>query len=79
MAFKWIPEQECVPMKVFLRCEQCNGSMTGYIVKSKNKWYYKCRTKKGCCNNKSADSLHKTFDDKSYPVFYDKEEFLTID
>lgn len=74
--FKWIPEQECVPMKVFLRCEHCNGSMTGYIVKAKNKWYYKCRTK-GCCNNKSADSLHKTFDEVlSY--FTIKEEFAPL-
>lgn len=74
--FKWIPEQECVPMKVFLRCEHCNGSMTGYIVKAKNKWYYKCRTK-GCCNNKSADSLHATFNEVlSY--FTIKEEFAPL-
>lgn len=71
--FKWIPEQECVPLKVFLRCEHCNGTMTGYVVKAKNKWYYKCRTK-GCGNNKSAESLNKTFDELlSY--FTIKEEF----
>ncbi len=74
--FKWIPEQECVPMKVFLRCEECKGTMTGYVVKKKNKWYYKCRTK-GCCNNKSADVMHNTFDEVlSY--FTLKEEFAPI-
>ncbi|MBA2611578.1 MAG: hypothetical protein H0U95_06385 [Bacteroidetes bacterium] len=50
--------------------------MTGYVVKKKNKWYYKCRTK-GCCNNKSADVMHNTFDEVlSY--FTLKEEFAPI-
>lgn len=74
--FKWIPEQAHVPMKVFLRCEECNHSMTGYVVKAKNKWYYKCRTK-GCCNNKSADDLNDTFEEiLSY--FTIKEEFVPV-
>jgi site-specific DNA recombinase len=54
------PENEKVPLKVYLKCECCGSIMSGYIVKAKNLWYYKCK-KKGCGNNKSANQLHGTF------------------
>lgn len=53
-------ESEEMPLKVFVRCSECNAGMTGYIVKKKNLHYYKCRTK-GCNCNKSAKQLHSLF------------------
>ena len=53
-------ENEAIPMKNFLKCDHCNSSMPGYIVKKKNLWYYKCRTV-GCCNNKSVKQIHNKF------------------
>lgn len=53
-------ENEAIPLKRFLRCDGCGKPMRGYIVRRKKIYYYKCSTK-GCCNNKSAASLHDTF------------------
>lgn len=55
-------ENEAMPLKVFIKCAECNEGMTGYIVKKKNLYYYKCRTK-GCNCNKSAKDMHKLFID----------------
>jgi site-specific DNA recombinase len=52
--------QEDVPLKVFIRCSDCNEPFTGYVVKAKGLWYYKCRTT-GCKCNKSAKAMHKLF------------------
>jgi site-specific DNA recombinase len=53
-------QQDDVPLKVFIRCSDCNEPFTGYIVKAKGLWYYKCRTT-GCKCNKSANEMHKKF------------------
>jgi site-specific DNA recombinase len=53
-------QQDDVPLKVFIRCGDCNEPFTGYIVKAKGLWYYKCRTT-GCKCNKSAKEMHKKF------------------
>ena len=53
-------ENEGVPLKVFLKCADCAEPLTGYIVKAKNLYYYKCR-KVGCKCNKSAKEMHKLF------------------
>jgi DNA invertase Pin-like site-specific DNA recombinase len=53
-------EQEQVPLKVFMKCSCCNQGYTGYIVKARNIWYYKCRTV-GCGNNKNAIALNNEF------------------
>ncbi len=53
-------ENDAIPMKNFIKCDQCGSSMPGYIVKKKNLWYYKCRTV-GCCNNKNAKQIHNKF------------------
>jgi len=34
--------------------------MTGYVVKKKQLYYYKCRVT-GCCSNKSANKIHEHF------------------
>ena len=53
-------EIEELPLKVFMACSDCSQPMTGYLVKQKGLFYYKCRTK-GCKSNKSAKTLHKRF------------------
>ena len=53
-------ENNQVPLKVFIKCADCGEPFTGYIVKAKNIWYYKCRTT-GCRCNKNAAKLHKKF------------------
>lgn len=68
-------ENEAVPLKVFLKCEDCGEPLTGYVVKKKNLYYYKCR-KKGCKCNKSAKDMHKLFFDE-LSRFGVKEEFLS--
>lgn len=56
-------ENEGVPLKVFLKCAECSEPLTGYIVKKKNLFYYKCRTV-GCKCNKSAKEMHNLFLDE---------------
>lgn len=53
-------EIEAVPLKVFMTCPKCSKGYTGYIVKKKNLWYYKCRTI-GCCASKNAAKVNKQF------------------
>jgi site-specific DNA recombinase len=52
---------EAVPLKVFIKCEDCGESFTGYVVKAKGLWHYKCRTK-GCGCNRSAKKMHQDFE-----------------
>ncbi|MCB9195528.1 MAG: recombinase family protein [Flavobacteriales bacterium] len=54
-------EDENLPLKRFMKCGSCDTPMTGYLVKRKGLYYYKCRTK-GCKNNKSAKHLHNQFE-----------------
>lgn len=53
-------EDENLPLKRFACCSECGKPLTGFIVRKKNLWYYKCRTK-GCNSNKSAKQLHEQF------------------
>ncbi len=55
-------EHDEIPLKVFLKCGDCGSPFTGYVVKAKKLWYYKCRTN-GCKCNKSAKELNKKFSD----------------
>ena len=49
-----------LPLKQFIYCQTCKKPLTGYLVKAKNLYYYKCRTK-GCGCNRSANKLHQDF------------------
>ena len=49
-----------IPLKVFIKCDDCGEPFTGYIVKAKGLYYYKCRTN-GCKCNRSADKMHNLF------------------
>ena len=55
-------ENDDVPLKRFLRCEECGEYLRAYKAYKNQKYYYKCNTK-GCNCNKRADSLHETFKD----------------
>ncbi|WP_419788840.1 recombinase family protein [Mucilaginibacter sp. X4EP1] len=51
-------ENEAIPLKRFLRCDNCNQFLRGYIVKKKNIHYYKCSS---CKNNRNANILNQRF------------------
>ena len=53
-------QNEGVPLKVFVKCGDCGDPFTGYIVKAKNLYYYKCR-RVGCKCNKNAKEMHNLF------------------
>jgi len=57
---KHIQGNEQLPLKQFAVCSVCNGPLTGYEVKAKGLFYYKCKTE-GCPCCKSAKSLHQLF------------------
>jgi site-specific DNA recombinase len=67
-------ENEFMPLKIFVKCNACGEGMTGYIVKKKNLYYYKCR-KEGCNCNKSDKSMHKQLLEKL--VQYSAKEKLS--
>ena len=54
-------EDSALPLKVFIKCDTCHQPFTGYVVKAKGLWYYKCRTD-GCKCNKSAKRMHELFE-----------------
>jgi site-specific DNA recombinase len=54
-------DNDQLPLKQFIYCEKCNTPLTGYQVKKKGLFYYKCPTK-GCGCNKSANQLHNQFE-----------------
>jgi site-specific DNA recombinase len=60
--YKHDKEQESLPLKRFVKCEECGSSFTGYIVKKKGIYYYKC-SKIGCKCNKNANEMHQRFKD----------------
>ena len=59
-AYKHQKINDHLPLKGFTRCKNCKSPLTGYIVKKKDLYYYKCKTV-GCSCNKSAKALHKQF------------------
>ena len=58
-----IKGNENLPLKQFAYCDNCKTRLTGFLVKQKGIYYYKCRTK-GCSCTKSADQLHTKFKKK---------------
>ncbi len=53
-------EDSNVPLRRFVACAKCGTMWTGYIVKAKGLYYYKCN-KKGCKCNLSASTMHEEF------------------
>jgi site-specific DNA recombinase len=54
-------ENNNIPLKLTARCPKCGRGYTGYIIKAKNLYYYKCPTK-GCCVSISAKQLNGDFE-----------------
>ncbi|GAA4457085.1 recombinase family protein [Rurimicrobium arvi] len=67
-------ERDEIPLKLFTKCDRCGNAFTGYIVKAKNLYYYKCRTT-GCKCNKSAKTMNEQFIEflSTYSI---KQEFV---
>jgi site-specific DNA recombinase len=67
-------KSETMPLRRFLKCGKCGANMTGHFVKRKRLGYYRCITK-ACYSNRSANALHKLFEDflQTYPL---KDHYL---
>lgn len=55
-------DNENLPLKHFVKCFYCKTPYTGYLVKSKNLYYYKCNSI-GCKCNRSAKEMERKFQD----------------
>jgi site-specific DNA recombinase len=60
--FRWNALNEELPLKLFIKCENCRENLRGYIVKSTNLYYYKCDNGSKCSCNVSAKKLHELFE-----------------
>ncbi len=69
---------ENLPLKKFALCGKCNTPLTGFLVKKKGLYYYKCRTK-GCNQNLSAKKLHQDFSTILSMFEIDKEDIELIE
>ncbi len=58
--YKHKKENDFLPLKTFAYCSSCKSPLTGYIVKKKNLYYYKCKTV-GCPCNRNSKALHEQF------------------
>ncbi len=58
-----------IPLKNYVKCSVCGTPFTGYIVKKKNLYYYKCN-KIGCKCNRSVKTMHQLYTEflKQYEV-----------
>jgi len=52
-------ENENLPLRQFILCNECNKPLSGFEVKAKRIFYYKCRTK-GCSELKMQINYMKT-------------------
>ena len=57
---KHATEFKNVPLKHFIKCGECGTPFSGYLVRKKNLWYYKCN-KVGCKCNKRDYHLNDKF------------------
>lgn len=55
-------DNENLPLKNFVKCSTCGLPLTGFLVKKKDLYYYRCRTLT-CKSVKSAKNLHGDFND----------------
>lgn len=76
-------ENDLLPLKGFIKCDECNNPLRGYIAKPWNLPYYKCNNP-GCKNNRNANILKQyflkevekyTITEQTYPVI---KEQMTI-
>ncbi|GET24354.1 serine type site-specific recombinase [Prolixibacter sp. NT017] len=72
-------DNENLPLKVFTKCDRCGSYLTGYLVKKKGLYYYKCNTK-GCKVNRSAKAMHDMFGAllKTYKIGIEEFELIKL-
>ncbi|MFV0592749.1 MAG: recombinase family protein, partial [Draconibacterium sp.] len=70
-------ENDNLPLKVFAKCDKCGTYLTGYLVKKKGLYYYKCPSK-GCNVNRSAKAMHEMFREMLRPFQIGKEELELV-
>ena len=70
-------DNDNLPLKVFARCDKCGTFLTGYLVRKKGLYYYKCPTK-GCNVNRSAKAMHEMFREMLKTLKIEKEEFEIV-
>jgi site-specific DNA recombinase len=58
--YKVMHENNDIPLKHFLKCDNCGKYLRGYKAQKNQKYYYKCGTL-GCACNKRAEQLHQQF------------------
>ena len=70
---------ENLPLKVFTKCDKCGNPLTGYLVKKKGLYYYKCKTK-GCKVNRSAKGIHELFRNvlKSFQIGKEEVDIIKV-
>ena len=61
IGYKQTKEQDELPLRNVVCCAECGTPLTGYLVKKKKLYYYKCN-KIGCKVNVSAKELHEKFE-----------------
>jgi site-specific DNA recombinase len=57
-----VKDDEYLPLRHHIKCGSCNKPLTGYEMKKKGIYYYKCNTK-GCCLNRNAGKMHELYQD----------------
>ncbi|MFV0267523.1 MAG: hypothetical protein ACK5HT_10360, partial [Draconibacterium sp.] len=70
-------ENDNLPLKVFAKCDKCGTYLTGYLVKKKGLYYYKCPSK-GCNVNRSAKAMHEMFREMLRPFQIGEEELELV-
>lgn len=60
-------EDEFLPLRRHVSCAECGRPMTGYLVKKKWLYYYKCNSK-ACASNRSADKMHEEYKQLLYTL-----------
>ena len=60
--YKQNKSNENLPLKGFMKCKGCGSPLTGYLVRKKGLYYYKCKTT-GCSCNRSTKAIHEQFED----------------
>lgn len=70
-------QDENLPLKGHLICSGCQTKLTGYLVKKKNLYYYKCNIV-GCKHNKSANQIHNNWQEHLKELQVDKKYLKPI-
>jgi site-specific DNA recombinase len=74
---RWGMDNPELPLKILLRCSDCNEPLTGYEVKKKRIFHYKCG-KVGCCNNRSQKNIHDLFRKLLSRIKIDNDNFPSV-